>query len=231
MILVPQDAFQSRAGTYDVHKVNIRQELAQLLANRNLPDDIVQDLYNTAIQRYNKLKEQEQQPIKLPIVSEPAEDAAPATQPTSTEVENQYQRALSSVPKGSKAKARLLIEEIKGNANLQVDKRGQVVHRGQTLEGSNITDLVNELVRNRKRALTPIGVTEVLKALGDENVARESIGNEKWLNTLYPGIPAGREEDITPFNSPQTYDEDEDDASVAKTPKSRRSKRKRETLL
>ncbi len=77
MILVPQDAFASRAKDTEIHKGNLVEEINSMLSRKDMPADVQLELYNNLNQRLGKLKEQERQPLALPIISENVGDILP----------------------------------------------------------------------------------------------------------------------------------------------------------
>ncbi|KAK6167064.1 hypothetical protein SNE40_021171 [Patella caerulea] len=83
---------------------------------------------------------------------------------------------LTTVPKSLKTKAGLLIEKLHQTPNITWDDKGTVAIQGKNITGSNITDLVNDLLRKRKY-FNPIGWQELGKALSGYNLPQDLIGN------------------------------------------------------
>lgn len=91
-------------------------------------------------------------------------------------------RVVESVPKTLQKKASLLLEHLKETSNLTWNERGEIALKGQTVEGSNVADLVNETLRARKLSDEPIGWKAFAQALTESNVPLELIGNKaRWL--------------------------------------------------
>ncbi len=74
-LIVPQDFFPSRAKDSEIYRKNLDNEMSGMLNRNDMPSDVQFQLYNNLSQRYNKLKEHERRPIRIPIVSEPEPDA------------------------------------------------------------------------------------------------------------------------------------------------------------
>ncbi|KAK6178086.1 hypothetical protein SNE40_012917 [Patella caerulea] len=83
---------------------------------------------------------------------------------------------LATVPKSMKTKADLLIEKLYQTPNVTWDSKGAVTIEGQPIPGSNIMDLVNDLLRKRKY-FNPIGWQVLGRALSNNNLPQDLIGN------------------------------------------------------
>ena len=82
-------------------------------------------------------------------------------------------------------KAELLLGMIKNNNNLTWDEQGVVSYKGKRIHGSNIIDLINDTIRQRK-GVEPRGWKTFSKALHESNIPQEVIGNAsrwKWMQT------------------------------------------------
>ena len=94
-----------------------------------------------------------------------------------------HDQILQSVPKTMKRKAELLLSMIKDNNNLTWDEQGVVSYKGVRIHGSNIIDLINDTIRQRK-GTEPRGWKTFSKALHESNIPREVIGNSnrwRWM--------------------------------------------------
>ena len=84
-------------------------------------------------------------------------------------------------------KAELLLGMIKHNNNLTWDEQGVVSYKGKRIHGSNIIDLINDAMRQRK-GVEPRGWKTFSKELHESNILQEVIGNSsrwKWMqNTI-----------------------------------------------
>ena len=69
------------------------------------------------------------------------------------------------------------------NNNLTWDEQGVVSYKGKRIHGSNIIDLINDAIRQRK-GVKPRGWKTFSKALHESNIPQEVIGNSsrwKWM--------------------------------------------------
>ena len=91
-----------------------------------------------------------------------------------------HDQILQSVPKTMQRKAELLLGMIKNNNNLTWDEQGVVSYKGKRIHGSNIIDLINDTIRQRK-GVEPRGWKTFSKALHESNIPQEVIGNpSRW---------------------------------------------------
>ena len=64
------------------------------------------------------------------------------------------QRIMDSVPTTMKKKARLLMSMLQDHPNLSWDEDGTVKMYGQPIQGSDIIDLVNDVLKQKKKNRT-----------------------------------------------------------------------------
>ena len=79
---------------------------------------------------------------------------------------------MDTVPKTMQAKARRLMEHIK--RDIAWTARGELIHEGVPVVGSNVVDLVNDLLRKRKTDPTGWQPFAQLRAI---NLPMELVGN------------------------------------------------------
>ena len=77
------------------------------------------------------------------------------------------------VPKTLQGKARRLMERMK--RNISWTARGELIHEGVPVAGSNVVDLVNDLLRKRKT--DPTGSQPFARQLRAMNLPMELVGN------------------------------------------------------
>ena len=108
----------------------------------------------------------------------------PSTTTTTTPTERQIdieQQAVDSLPKTLRDKGRLIMNHIKKASGIKWNERGELLHAGKPIAGSNLTDLVNEIVRARKLTGEPIGWNWFAQALKESNIPQNLIGNKtRW---------------------------------------------------
>lgn len=94
---------------------------------------------------------------------------------------------VQSVPKTFKSKAEALIQFLNDHAIKWTDTGELIGKDGTPVPRSNIVDLVNDLMRERKK-VQPVGWDILSEELRRLNVPRELIGNEqRWLSMTSEG--------------------------------------------
>lgn len=87
---------------------------------------------------------------------------------------------LESVPKTMRRKAELLLSMLKEKSNLSWDEDGTVRFYGKPIPDSNIIDLVNDTLRQRK-GMEPRGWEHFAEGLREVNIPQDIVGNrERW---------------------------------------------------
>ena len=101
---------------------------------------------------------------------------------------------VASMPATFRERARLLVRRIKNSGGkVSWNERGELTLSGQPVPGSNIIDLVSDVVRKRKTIKAPPGMPNFTKALGEVNTPRELIGNKDRLKDVYNPLPHAEE--------------------------------------
>lgn len=100
---------------------------------------------------------------------------------TVTETKNDLEKEiLDSVPKSLKGKAELLLKKMKSSPEMTWNEKGELTFKGETVKGSNVVDLVNDVLRKRKY-FNPEGWETFGEALREANVPQDLIGHEdRW---------------------------------------------------
>ena len=138
--------------------------------------------YNNALQAFMVHNDKyKNTPIYPPVAI-----AKPDTEQVSEDrVDDRDTRAneiLATIPKPYRAKAGLLLQHIKNNySKIGWDSTGQVTVRGYPLPGTNIVDIVHDLVRPRK-VNPPPGIYPAVAALKESNLPREAVGNKNRVH-------------------------------------------------
>ena len=151
-----------------------------ILDRKDLDDGTKVTLYNQVLQRYNVLADKHvKEPIRVVAVNETGAGAGAETGVAGAEG---AVGALSSgieadvvdtVPKTMQAKARRLMEHLK--REVAWTARGELIHEGVPIAGSNVVDLVNDLLRKRKT--DPTGWQPFAQQLRAINLPMELVGN------------------------------------------------------
>ena len=153
-------------------------EMMTILDRKDLDDRTKVTLYNKVLQRYNVLYDKHaKEPTRVITVNESGAGAgagaaegvvgAPAT---TSGIEADV---VDPVPKTMQGKARRLMEHTK--RNISWTARGELIHEGVPVAGSNVVDLVNDLLRKRKT--DPTGWQPFARQLRAMNLPMELVGN------------------------------------------------------
>ena len=82
---------------------------------------------------------------------------------------------ISSVPKSLKTKTQVLLNLMQTSNRISWDQTGAVSIDNKVVPGSNIIDLVNDMVRRRTTLRNPIGITEFKQMLQAINIPLELV--------------------------------------------------------
>ena len=167
-------------------------EMKVILDRQDLADGDKVVMYNQVLQRYNTLADRRaREPVRVMTVNKDTSPVVTAaavanTDPTPPEAEATGMEAavavgmeadvVDSVPKALRGKARRLMERLK--RDVAWNARGELMHKGVAVPGSNVVDLVNDLLRQRKTVGTPTGWQVFARQLGAMNLPMELVGNE-----------------------------------------------------
>ena len=156
-------------------------EMKTILDKKDIDERTKVTLYNQVLQRYNVLSDEHvKEPVRVVTVNESGTGAgagvaegavgAPATSAIEAEIEADV---VETVPKTMQAKARRLMEHLK--RDIAWTARGELIHEGVPVAGSNVVDLVNDLLRKRKT--DPTGWQPFARQLRAMNQPMELVGN------------------------------------------------------
>ena len=176
------DALRSQPPPTDtVGKIvqTLDEEMKTILDRKDLDDGIKVTLYNQVLQLYNGLVDKRvKEPIRTISVNESTKGSKTKDEEEEdTPIRRLEATLLDTVPKSLQVKARRLMEHLK--RNVAWSDRGELVHEGVPIAGSNAVDLVHDLLRKRKTD-APTGWRSLTKQLRTVNIPMELIGNAAW---------------------------------------------------
>ena len=157
---------------------HLLKDMGQILQKTDLSEAEKAQKYGETL---FKLQHSLEKTKKTPSTDSPQ----PTDQPQPPSTVALHDQILQSVPKTMQRKAELLLGMIKNNNNLTWDEQGVVSYKGKRIHGSNIIDLINDTIRQRK-GVEPKGWETFSKALHESNIPQEVIGNPsrwKWMQT------------------------------------------------
>ena len=148
-------------------------EMKTILDRKDLDDGTKVTLYNQVLQRYNVLTDKRiKEPLRVVTVNEsevePGSEGAVRAPISGLEA-----TVLATVPRTMQAKASRLMEHLK--RDIAWTARGELIHEGVPVVGSNVVDLVNDLLRKRKTA--PTGWQPFAQQLRAINLPMTLVGN------------------------------------------------------
>ena len=91
---------------------------------------------------------------------------------------------LNTIPISMKKRAEALLHRIKIHPDTSWNDRGEFIYQGRVLPGSNIVDLVHDMIRDRK-SFKARGRLDFARALRQTNVPQHLVGNKKiweWMH-------------------------------------------------
>jgi hypothetical protein len=215
MVMVPQDTYSSLMSQQKQiyspvvgQLSNLDQELQSILNNPNLSTDAKYHQYMSVFGRFQSMKAQQ---FPTPVI---------VPEPTIFPVDEH--RLIDSLPKNVRRTGRLLMEHLKENKDqIKWLKSGELVSDGQTIQGSNLTDLVHHITRNRPSKKSPVGATQFTELLKKTNAPQEAFHDQvtKQLNTIGTSFSPLSVADL--FKTPMA------DNTLQKTPKRNRKQTQR----
>ena len=208
-------------------------EMMSILDRKDLDDRTKVTLYNQVLQRYNVLSDKHvKEPVCVVAVNESGAGAgagagvtegavvAPATSGIEVDV-------VDTVPKTMQAKARRLMEHLK--RDISWTARGELIHESVPVAGSNVVDLVNDLLRKRKT--DPTGWQPFARQLRAMNLPMELVGNvarRDYIRQATPTTPTRRRRVMA---TPRTGGAGSARRSLSWTPLARRRSQMEHSML
>ena len=176
MVLVPEEALQryeqrQRLETSPLMGTMMHKDtqISDILQRDDVPDDEKQKLFNAYFERFLELRRQKETPTPVKKEEQRVEQQLPDDD------------VVESIPKTMRPRATALLSRLKAKPDVITwDKTGQVKIEGETIPGSNISDLVSDAMRSRKN-FNPTGSKEFFQALSKMNVPKDLVRNqERW---------------------------------------------------
>ena len=142
-------------------------EMTSILDRSDADESEKVRLYNQALLRYNDMtKARAAKPI--PVVVEVKKEAA-----ATTALVVEPADIVGTLPKTLQMKGRQLLSRLSA---VTWNERGELIHKGVAIRGSNAVDLVHDLLRNRKTP-DPVGWQQFANQMRAANIPMELVGN------------------------------------------------------
>lgn len=188
---------------------NLQNDLSSVMSNNEISESEKSQLFGETL---HKFKTAHKKALKEPSVSL----SQPVLQPKKID-----QHIIDSVPSTMKRKAQLLLSMLQENKNIAWDDDGTVKMYGKPIPGSNIIDLVNDVIRHRK-GIEPTGWQAFAQGLRELNIPQDVVGNRdrwEWMHEHQLPPPEQSPEDVfvtppktkrhkirTPYTKQRKYD-------------------------
>ena len=159
---------------------SLNQQMDNTLADPGLPAEIKIKNHDQLLHRYLNLQEQRENHIPtIKIHSTTGVAALPQEpQPASGPQPVSDSEILGTIPRTFRSQAERLLQWIKKTPEaVQWDEKGQVSLEGKSVQGSSISDLINDIVRTRK-GFSPTGRDEFTQVLAKLNTPEDFVRNE-----------------------------------------------------
>ena len=198
-------------------------EMKTILDRKDLDDGTKVTLYNQVLQRYNVLATKRiKEPLRVITVNE-SEVASESEGAVRAPISGLEATVLATVPRTMQAKASRLMEHLK--RDITWTARGELIHEGVPIVGSNVVDLVNDLLRKSKTA--PTGWQPFARQLRAINLPMTLVGNvaRRAYIRPEPSITPSRRSSPTPRDASGSARR-----SLSWTPLARQSRRMEHTM-
>lgn len=168
MVLISPDVLNRLSNPIKDNTLNtIENDMSNILQSHDLDDRNKWAQYQQLLQRRQHFQDQHRQPVEIPIIETPS----------STRNNEVFQtEILGTLPKALKTKGELLFKRLCDSDIITWDSCGRVSINNSVIPGSNITDLVCDVVRFKKSGC-PTGWKQFSEALTTLNIPQEFIGN------------------------------------------------------
>mgnify|MGYP002808578430 FL=1 len=138
-------------------------EMSNVLHDNSLPDDIKSSRFNEKIRDFTIYADKITTPATTPITKHPAH------------------QTFHSLPKTFQQPANILLSELQKHPERVQWDNNELTIDGKRMVGSNLVDLVGDVLRNRKTVSAPMYSDDFLQLLADMNVPEELIRNKYRL--------------------------------------------------
>ena len=183
MVLVPQEVYDTFMNQKNQPKaeehVEPEEKLHDLLQDKQLSSDNKMKLYNHELQKIMDSNNFTKSETIEQDADSDDEEISFAAHDDKSRIEKEV---LASLPCSLQTKGKLLLERLKAN-NISWNTTGELVINSQRYDGTNIIDLVNDIMRNRKYS-APFGWQIFADQLIRLNVPQEMVVNKSRWNYI-----------------------------------------------
>lgn len=178
LMLVPEDRLQAVE-----HMSELDKQMKHILQNKNLNESEKAILYLQILQKYTNFSVEKPSPEKVPSEQLEAPIERPDVEPViKTEKLDIEEKATSAAPRRYRDLVKDIFMFLKQQHLLQWSSKGELIYKDKLHPNTNIVLLVNDLLRNRKKA--PIGRNVFLNALNEAKFPKHLDVNKKLYKNL-----------------------------------------------
>ena len=196
----------------------IDSDMQNIIQRQDIPIDAQAKMYDQNLQRYLTFYDKRMnKPLRVNVLQSKITQEQPQEENPETidEIETDI---MDSVPATMKSRARQLIKKLKGSKDvIGWNKQGQMMFKRTPIPGTNIVDLVNDSLRQRKN-FNPESWELFSKALGHLNLPEGVVRNENRLALVREYKTRGIPDDLPQLTTPRT--------PLSRVQQERRKKRK-----
>lgn len=200
MLLIPPETLsrlqQPSQPTIETSNITaLDKEMMRILRLKDLDDSEKWSLYKRVLQKYLHFTSESKKPVTIPITSATTDAIVPTSsvndskliKPTSTESvladvninnDDVLNQILNTIPQSLRKNTKSLYNHIQNSQQISWNRYGVISVAGTPVQGSNIMDLISDVVRNRKHS-NPVGWEVFSKALAMSNIPETYIGNTR----------------------------------------------------
>lgn len=163
--------------------------------------------YNQALMRHDNYTHGKTTPTGYT----PNEDSSTVKTEKQYSIDNEI---IDSVPTTLTTKTKNLLRKLKQSNIISWDDQGNFVYKGQVQPNTNIVDIVNDIVRDRKTNPAPKGWQLVAQGIKELNLPNEIVKNQRRYNTAQlttPQKPKRTHQDMLQLLQQQQQKSPEDD--------------------
>ncbi|EFA12620.1 hypothetical protein TcasGA2_TC010247 [Tribolium castaneum] len=204
---------------------DLDHKMKRIIDMKNIDDNKKWILYNQVLQKYLKITSRSREPVTIPVIY-PKENQQEQSERIS-------QNILVSLPRPLQFKANALRNNLTHNG-FSWNEIGNVIYDGNTIHGSNIFDLISDLMKSGSGKLNtePAGWKNFAEILYKINVPRTLIVNSKrlkYMNEYQSGDRKELKEDVKVKPSSSFDSEEAEESQITK--KSLRSSSRKQKRL
>ena len=156
---------------------DLDKQMKTVLDREDVTEEQKANEYDQVLRRYLVYQDKydHRPPVKVQIENTDGQTKTEETHRTPFEKE-----VLETVPNKMKKKAELLLGKIRASSAMDWNEKGELMYKGKAVEGSNVADLVNDMLRARKK-FNPTGWETFARGMKEANVPQELVGHEgRW---------------------------------------------------